>query len=168
MRVFIQSIEGKEVDTDVAYVGFSSCTAVHRTAVGLRARACAGADMRNPAPDSATGAFLSRRREDAHATRFDPADEETFVEVDRRVFANPDDVDAPIPRGYAHAKRGDRASSEADYRRAWALAPYRTRIGCSEGWALLSLGEPACAIEAWQRAAALQGGDAVWFPYTLA
>jgi hypothetical protein len=105
--------------------------------------------------------------EDAHASRFDPADDRAFAESDRRVFTNPDDVDARIARGYAHARRGSRALSDADYRHAWQLAPYRTRIGWSQGWALFSLGDPACAVHAWQRAGALQGGDAFWLPYTL-
>ncbi|MEO7431839.1 MAG: hypothetical protein ABIR62_07405 [Dokdonella sp.] len=105
---------------------------------------------------------------DAHATRFDPANEQAFLDLDRRLRANPDDVDARITRGYALARRGERTLSAADYRRATKLAPHRTRIGWSEGWALWALGDPTCALNAWQRAGSLQGGDAFWLPYTLA
>lgn len=106
--------------------------------------------------------------DDARATPFDPADESALVKLDRRLLADPADVDARVARGYAHARRGERASSDLDFRQAWQLAPDRTRIGWSEGWALFSLGDPACAIDAWQRAGSLQGGDAFWLPYTLA
>ncbi|MEO6688433.1 MAG: hypothetical protein ABIS07_17835 [Dokdonella sp.] len=116
-----------------------------------------------------------------------PAGTDVMTRLDLRIIADPCDVDSLIQRGYEYAQRNERARSEADFARALALAPERTRIRWSQGWARFSVGDSACAIEAWQRAAELPGdsdrvqvpdqrgnirasvrGDAFWVPYTLA
>ncbi|MEO7325531.1 MAG: hypothetical protein ABIW82_11945 [Dokdonella sp.] len=110
-----------------------------------------------------------------------------LTRLDQRIAANPHDVDAIVQRGYEYAQRNQRGRSEADFAHAQALAPDRTSVYWSLGWARYSLGDSACAIEAWQHAAGMLGGsdmawpasghnysrsnvggDAFWVPYTLA
>ncbi|MEO5558089.1 MAG: hypothetical protein ABIO49_00265 [Dokdonella sp.] len=112
---------------------------------------------------------------------------DVVTQLDQRIAANPHDVDAFIQRGYEYAQRNQRVRSGGDFARAQALAPDRTRVYWSQGWARFSLGESVCAIEAWQHAAGMLGGsdmawpasqhnpwranvggDAFWVPYTLA
>jgi tetratricopeptide (TPR) repeat protein len=92
--------------------------------------------------------------------------------VDRvTVSAQTDHADDLIERAWKKSLEGDRGTVMRLYARALNRtdATWRTeRIHWSYGWAMLNLGDYACALAHFERSRSLDAANATWLPHTLA
>lgn len=87
------------------------------------------------------------------------------------VSARTDHADDLIERAWKKSLEGDRGTVMRLYARALNRtdATWRTeRIHWSYGWAMLNLGDYACALAHFERSRSLDPASATWLPHTLA
>lgn len=93
-------------------------------------------------------------------------------DVERLLKRYPDHPSLLRERAYIRAKRGEIDASEADFARALQVAGsdtfLRRHVLWSQGWARFDTGRDQAALQAWQEAVDLHGGDPFWWPYTAA
>lgn len=93
-------------------------------------------------------------------------------DVERLLKRYPDHPSLLRERAYIRAKRGEIDASEADFARALQVAGsdtfLRRHVLWSQGWARFDTGRDQAALQAWQEAVDLHGGNPFWWPYTAA
>lgn len=105
----------------------------------------------------------------AHADRYvDMTDAVSASALNRPLAVTPHDPRLLVARGYSNAQAHLTAAAERDFRAALAQAPNDEHVHLSYGRALLEMGDEACAIRQWQKAAALHGGHPAWLPQAMA
>lgn len=88
--------------------------------------------------------------------------------LNRRIAAHPDETRLLMVRGASFAREHQQAQAMADFRAALAQHPHNVNVRWNYGWALFDLGQDACAIQQWQKAAQLKGGHPAWLPSAMA
>ena len=92
--------------------------------------------------------------------------------LEDRAQRHPDDVALRLQRAYDRLNRRDVQGAQADL--DWAAKTVtpnslgERRLWWTLGWVHFDLGDPQRALEAWQQAVLLHGGQPYWAPYTFA
>lgn len=115
----------------------------------------------------------SARYSDIHSNvRFsryvDMHDHQVVSMLNTRLDAQPHNESLLIARGSGYARDHDRSRALADFRGVLRRHPRDVNARWNYGWALLNLGDTACATTQWQEAAAIDGGHPAWLPSVMA
>lgn len=92
--------------------------------------------------------------------------------LEDRAQRHPDDIALRLQRAYDRLNRGDVQGAQDDL--DWAAKSVtpgslgERRLWWTLGWVHFDLGDPQRALEAWEQAVLLHGGQPYWAPYTYA
>lgn len=98
----------------------------------------------------------------------DMQDNSSSAIMDARIQADPYNEAALIARGNSYAREGRRSLAMRDFRVVLEKHPRDVNAHWNYGWALLNLGDTACAVTQWQKAAKMEGGHPSWLPSVMA
>lgn len=92
--------------------------------------------------------------------------------IEARLRKNPRDAAALAQRAYSNYAGGYVEQGERDYARAVEVSAQQPQVQrqvlWSWGWSSFNAGQPARALEQWQRSEILSGVRPFWVPYTYA
>ena len=103
--------------------------------------------------------------------QLDHAAPEVLAEIEAALAAGKANPLPLVEYGYGEAMAGRADTARDSYMQALELSTipfFERRTRWSFGWALLQLGAPEEAMEQWQVAADLHGGQPFWVPYSMA
>jgi tetratricopeptide (TPR) repeat protein len=113
--------------------------------------------------------YIDRNPATAHLDdHFDMADPARAAFINGALRNHPENARLRLGRGSALAVMHRRQAAMADFAAVLRDHPFNAHARWSFGWAQFNLGDDACALRQWQRAAKMDGGHPAWLPYAVA